>query len=221
MMIQNGLIFSGDLAATGSLPLDLAFSPDGKILYVANNGGNTISIFSHNSLTLNLLQTVTLPVQGAESRSGLVRIRLSDLGNRIAGSTFDGRLFLADIASSDGTVSNVQEITVANGANLEEVLLDANGQTVYMADQDNGGIYGYSLGGFPATPLPGFPLTTPAGPTGMAMNGAGDRLYVIFGPAGQIFTFVRDKATGGLTATVDAVGTGGFLANKIVRVPAH
>jgi DNA-binding beta-propeller fold protein YncE len=221
LTIQGDLLFSSDLFQTGPLPQDLVFSPDGKFLFVANNADNTISIFSIGIVGLNLLHTVTLPEQPTDSSSGLVRVRLSDEGNKLAASTFDGRLYVADVSTTDGSLSKVQEIEVANGANLEEVALDANGQTVYTADQDNGGIFGYSLSGTVATPLPGSPYATSASPTGMVVNGAGDRLYVVIGPAGLILTFTRDKATGRLTATNDVVSTGGFLADKIVRVPAH
>jgi DNA-binding beta-propeller fold protein YncE len=221
LTIEGNLLFTSDLFQTGPLPQDLVFSPDGKFLFIANNAGNTISIFSVGIAGLNLLHTVTLPEQPTDSSSGLVRIRLSDQGNKLAASTFDGRLYVADVSETDGNLSNVREIEVANGANLEEVALDANGQTVYTADQDNGGIFGYSLSGATPAPLPGSPYTTSAGPTGMALNGAGDRMYVVLGPAGLILTFTRDKTTGRLTATNDVISTGGFLADKIVRVPAH
>jgi len=221
LMVQGNLQFTSDFYQTGPLPQDMVFSPDGKFLFVANNGDNTISVFSIGVAALNPLHTITLPGKPTESSSGLVRIRLSDLGSKLAASTFDGRLYVADVSSTDGNLSNVREIEVAGGANLEEVALDANGQTVYTADQDNGGIFGYSLSGATATPLPGSPYPTSVGVTGMALNGAGDRLYAVNGPAGLILTFTRDKSTGRLTATNDIVSTGGFLADKIVRVPAH
>src|SRR5262249_41145486 len=155
---------------SGSLPQDLTFSPDGRILYVANNAGNTISVFSVGVASVTLVDTVNLPTQPGDSNDGLVRIRLSDLGNRLAASTFDGRLYVADVNAANGDLLNVREIDVARGANLEEVVLDTNGQTVYTADQDNGGIFGYSLSGVTPTPLPGSPYATSAGPTGMALN---------------------------------------------------
>jgi 6-phosphogluconolactonase (cycloisomerase 2 family) len=221
LTFDNGATFSTDLFQTGPLPQDLVFSPDGKFLFIANNADNTISVFSVGVAALNLLHTVVLPEQANDSNSGLVRIRLSELGKRLSASTFDGRLYVADVSQADGNLSNVQEIEVASGANLEDVALDASGETVYTADQDNGGIFGYSLSGAAATPLPGSPYPTSAGVTGMALNGAGDRLYVVNGPAGLILTFSRDKTTGRLTSTNDIVSTGGFLGDKIVRVPAH
>ena len=221
LMFRNGASFRTDSFATGPLPQDMVFSPDGKFLFIANNGDNTISVFSVGVAALSLLQTVVLPRQPAEFASGLVRIRLSDQGNRLAASTFDGRLYVADVSELDGSLSGVLEMRVGSGANLEDVALDANGQTVYTADQDNGGIFGYSLNGAAATPLPDSPYATSAGVTGLALDGAGDRLYVVNGPAGLILTFTRDKSTGRLNSTGDIVSTGGFLADKIVRVPAH
>jgi DNA-binding beta-propeller fold protein YncE len=221
LMFQNGATFSTDSFQTGLLPQDMVFSPDGKVLFIANNGDNTISVFSAGISALNLLQTVVLPQQPGDFGSGLVRIRLSDQGNKLAASTSDGRVYVADVSLKDGNLAKVQEIAVASGANLEDVELDASGQTVYTADQDNGGIFGYSLSGAVASPLPGSPYPTSVGVTGMVLSGAGDRLYAVNGPAGLILTFTRDKTTGRLTATNDIVSTGGFLADKIVRVPAH
>jgi len=221
LTIQGNVQFTSDFFQTGPLPQDLVFSPDGKFLFIANNGDNTISVFSVGVAALNLLHTVVLPGQPTDSNSGLVRIRLSEQGNKLAASTFDGQLYVADVTATDGNLSNVQEIEVVNGANLEDLALDASGQTVYTADQDNGGIFGYSLSGSVATPLPGSPYPTSVGVTGMVLNGVGDRMYAVNGPAGLILTFKRDKTTGRLTATNDIVSTGGFLADKIVRVPAH
>jgi len=74
------------------------------------------------------------------------------------------------------------------------------------------------------TPLQGSPFSTgnlPGGPSGMAFNSTGNRLYVVMGAQSAVFTYSRNTSNGQLTATGDVVSTGGFLAQRIVRVPAH
>ncbi len=124
----------------------------------------------------------------------------------------------------DGTLSGFTETNLGANANLEEVVFDPAAQNVYTADQDNGGIFGFTLStGGGVTPLPGSPFSTgtlPGGPTGMAFNSAGDRLYAVI--QGQVvFTYSRNTSSGQLALTADVVSSGGFLAGRIVRVPAH
>jgi len=146
---------------------------------------------------------------------------LNDAGTKFAATTLDGLLYVADVNPADHTLSNVQEIQVASGANLEEVIFDPGGKNIYTADQDHGGIYGFSLSGVTITPLAGSPFSSPVGPTGMAADSAGTHVYVVIGPASQILTYVRDRSTGKLSATGDSTNTGGFLTGRIVRVMAH
>jgi len=69
----------------------------------------------------------------------------------------DGVLYVADVNAADQTLTNVQQILVGNLANLEEVIFDLAGQNVYTADQDIGGIFGFSIAGGTRTPLLGSP----------------------------------------------------------------
>jgi DNA-binding beta-propeller fold protein YncE len=153
-----------------------------------------------------------------------VRVKLSRSGKKFATTTFDGKLFVGDVSAMDGTLSGITEIHVAPLANLEEVVFDPAEKNVYTADQDNGGIFGFSIAGATVTPLSGSPFSTgtlPGGPTGMAFNSAGDRLYVVMGPQSAVFTYSHDLSSGRLSATGDVVASGGQLAGRIARVAAH
>jgi DNA-binding beta-propeller fold protein YncE len=133
-------------------------------------------------------------------------------------------LYVADVSAADQTLSNIRQVQVANLANLEEVIVDPSGANVYTADQDNGGIFGFSIASSTVTPLPGSPFSTgtlPGGPTGLAINSAGDRMYVVMGAQSAVFTYSRNTSTGQLSATGDVVSSGGFAAGRIVRVSAH
>ncbi len=224
-VFQNNLLFTGPAVATGGLPQDAIFSADGSKLYVGNDGDGTVSVFSvSNTNTLQLVQTATLAAPPAFPSAPVVRLRLSPSGGKFAATTLDGWLFMADVSAPDGTLSGFTETMVATNANLEEVVFDPNGQNVYTADQDNGGIYGFSLKGSSVTPLAGSPFSTgtlPGGPTGMAFNSAGDRLYVVMGAQSAVFTYSSDTSGGRLSATGDVVSSGGQLAARIARVPAH
>lgn len=226
-LVQNNALFQGPSAATGPLPQDAVFSGDGSRLYIGNNGDGTVSVFavSLQGATLQLVQTARLPVAAGEFAPGIVRVTLSASGRKFAATTFDGRLFVGDVSVMDGTLSGISETVVAAGANLEEVVFDPAAKNVYTADQDNGGIFGFTLStGGSVTPLPGSPFSTgtlPGGPTGMAFNSMGDRLYVVMGAQSAVFTYSRNPSSGKLAQTGDVVSTGGFLAGRIVRVPAH
>jgi len=224
-LVQNNLFFQGASAATGPLPQDVVFSSDGSRLYVGNNAGGTISVFavSAQGATLQPVQTALLPV-AAEFAPTVVRVTLSASGRKFAATTPDGRLFVGNVSPMDGTLSGFTETQLGTNANLEEVVFDPTAQNVYTTDQDNGGIFGFTLStGGGVTPLPGSPFSTgtlPGGPTGMAFNSAGDRLYAVI--QGQVvFTYSRNTSSGQLALTGDVVSSGGFLAGRIVRVPAH
>jgi DNA-binding beta-propeller fold protein YncE len=133
-------------------------------------------------------------------------------------------LFVADVNAADQTLSNIQQIQAANLANLEEVIFDPSGKYIYTGDQDNGGIYGFSIAGGNLAPLPNSPFSTgtlPGGPSGLAINSAGDRLYVVMGAQSAVFTYTRNTNSGQIALNGDVVSSGGFLSGRIVRVPAH
>lgn len=158
------------------------------------------------------MQTAFLPVAPSEFAPNVVRVALSVSGTKFAAPTFDGRLFVEDVSAMNGTLSGFAEIHTAAGANLAEVVFDPSAQDVYAADQDNGGIYGVRVNGGGVTPLPGSPFSTrtlPGGPTGMAFNSAGDRLYVVIGAQSSVFTYMRDTSSGKLTPTGDVVSSVG------------
>jgi 6-phosphogluconolactonase len=224
-LVQNNLLFLGASAATGALPQDAVFSSDGSRLYVGNNAGGTISVFtvSGQGATLQPVQTALLPVAAGEFAPAIVRVTLSASGRKFAATTPDGRLYVGNVSPMDGTLSGFTETNLGANANLEEVVFDPSAQNVYTADQDNGGIFGFALSsGGSVTALSGSPFSTgtlPGGPTGMVFNSAGDRLYAVM--QGQaVFTFTRNTS-GQLALTGDVVSSGGFLAGRIVRVPAH
>ena len=226
MTVQNNLLFRGASAAAGPLPQDAVFSSDGSRLYVGNNAGGSISVFavSGQGAGLQPLQTAQLPVAAGEFAPTVVRVTLSASGRKFAATTPDGRLFVGNVSPMDGTLSGFTETVLATNANLEEVVFDPGAQNVYTADQDNGGIFGFTFStGGSVTPLAGSPFSTgtlPGGPTGMAFNSAGDRLYAVM--QGQaVFTYSRNTSSGQLALTGDVVSSGGFLAGRIVRVPSH
>lgn len=226
MQLQSNLLFQGASAATGPIPQDAAFSGDGSRLYVGNNGDGTISVLavSQQGAMLQSMQTAHLPIAAGEFTPAIVRVALSPSGNKFAATTFDGRLFVASVSTMDGSLSGFTETKLATNANLEEVVFDPSGQNVYTADQDSGGIFGFAVSGGSVTAVQGSPFSTgplPGGPTGMAFNSAGDRLYVVIGAQSAVLTYSRDTASGKLTPTGYEVSSGGLLAGRIMRVQAH
>jgi hypothetical protein len=225
LMVRNNRLVTSAILPTAAGLGDLAFSADGRTLY-ANTGGSAISVFSVTAnASLQLLQKANLPLAAGQLSGTAVRITLSAAGNKLAATTLDGWLYAGNLSAVDGTLSGITETHVAQGANLEVVTLDPPGQNVYTGDQDNGGIFGFALASNGTmTPLPGSPYSTgtlPGGPTGAAINSAGDRMYVVMGAQSAVFTYSRDSNTGRLSRTGDVVSSGGFLAGRILRASAH
>lgn len=222
--IQNNTLVAGPMQQNSASPEQLAFRPDGKVLY-GLNAGNSISAFSvAPDLSLQLIQNLTPPLASGQLGGGLVRIRVSASGNKIAASTLDGWLYVADLNAADGTLSGITEVQVAPNANLQEVVLDPMGQSVYVNDQDNGGIYEFSSTGGTLKALTGSPIATLPGPMGMEVSSAGDRLYAVFGagfPQAQIVTYAREASSGKLAATGDSISAGQIFSLGIERVAAH
>src|SRR5262249_28379391 len=153
--LQSGQLLPGSSVAAGPLPQDLIFSADGKFLYVGDNASGTISVFSVTSASsVQLIQSVQLPISPGEFAPNLVRLRLSDSNDKIAATTFDGLLFIADVSPATGMISNAVEVHVATPANLEEVVFDPTGQTLYTADQDMGRIFGFRVSNGSVARLP-------------------------------------------------------------------
>lgn len=220
--LQGGQLISGASMIAGPLPQDLVFSSDGKFLYVGDNANGTISVFSIASASsTQLIQTAQLPVAPGEFAPSLVRLRISDAGDKIAATTFDGLLFVAAINPATHLISNAIEIHVASPANLEEVVFDPTGQTVYTADQDTGRIFGFRLANGTATVISGFPIDTLPGLPGLAVNSSGRRVYAVLSGLSAVITFARDPQSGALTSTGETVSSGGLLGGRIVRVPRH
>jgi 6-phosphogluconolactonase (cycloisomerase 2 family) len=221
--IQNGTLTLVSSAPTGQLPVDVIFSADGKKLYVANEFGDSISVYSVVANgTVQPVQTLQLPLAPGQIIAPVVRLRLNPSGDRLAATTGTGQLYVSQVSATDGTLSGTQETMVANGANLEEVIFDPSGRNIYTGDQENGGLYEFAVAGDGSTtPLSGSPVPTMPLLTGMATNSAGDRLYVVNGGNSEILTYLRDTTSGKLTATAEVVSSGGFLPGRIVRVPVH
>lgn len=221
--IQNNSLVPSPSVQTSVGPEDLAFRADGKVLY-ALNAGSAISVFSvAPDPSLQLIENLPLPLAAGQLGGGVVRMRLNTAGNRIAASTLDGWLYIGDVNGTDGTISGITENLVHANANLEEVVLDAAGQNVYTADQDNGGIYEFSTAGGNLTALAGSPIATLPGVTGLETDSNGTHLYAAGPgfPQSQIVTFKRDLSTGELTSTGESVSFAGFLTGRLVRVSAH
>lgn len=221
--IQNGTPAMVSSAPTGQLPVDVLFSADGKKLYVANEFGGSISVYSVAANgTVQPVQTLQLQLAPGQIIAPVVRLRFNPSGDRLAATTGMGQLYVSQVGAVDGTLSGTQETIVADGANLQEVIFDPSGRNIYTGDQDNGGLYEFAVASDGSTtPLTGSPLQTMPLLTGMVTNSAGDRLYALNAGNSEVATYLRDIATGKLTATAEVVSSGGFLPGRIVRVPAH
>lgn len=219
--VQDGQFVAGTSAAAGTFAQDLAFSPSGSFLYVADGGTGIISVLGVSSASsLELLGTAQMPVAAGETTPHLQHVRLDSAGDKIAAITQDGRVFVAAVNTVTGLISNAAEAHATGAVNLEALAFDPAGTNLYTADFNIGGIYEFSLAGGSPQPLSGSPVATPAGPVDMVSDSNGDFVYVVF-HSSTVSTYSRDPQSGALTATGQSVPTPGELGFRIVRVPAH
>ncbi len=221
LAVQNNQVSLASTAMTGPSPRAVLFSTDGRVLYVANSFGSSISTFSvSDGGLLQLRQTLQLPLAAGELTAPVVRIRLSPSGDKLAATTAAGQLYISTVNSTDRTLSGTQETRVPSNANLEEVIFDPSGQDVYTADLDNGLIYGFSVAAQGnAVSLPGSPYSASPSPSGLAVNSQGTRVYAVLSATSEVVTFSR-STTGQLSPTGEAISSGGILAGRIIRVVA-
>ncbi len=222
----------------GSTPQSVAVDPSGKFLLVADNqnayGDTTnppddtgvIVVYSINQTTGALTQvpgspTVTAPAPGAAPVN--VTVDPSD-GYAFASNQFlptsGVAAYTFNSPANSGNLTPTTQGSVATGNNPVWVTVDPLDRFVYVSNNTDGTLSGYSLNAADGTltALTGSPFTLSltANPGAIAIDYTGRFLYVADSANNQLFAF-SIGATGALTAlagspytTQDAGATSGF-----------
>jgi DNA-binding beta-propeller fold protein YncE len=180
-------------------PFAIAVSPDGKSVYTANNGDNTVSQYdvgANGALTPK--NPVTL-ADGADPTG----IAVSPRGNSVYVVDLDGTILRYDVGP--GGVLTPTAASVDTGAGGVRLAVSPDGTSLYVTSGDSLGVFQYDVGAGGAL-TPKSPASVPAGadPIGVAVSPDGKSVYVAnnsqFAPAGTVSQY--------------DVGAGGALAPK-------
>ncbi len=204
-------------------PLDLAVSPDGRQVYVANYYASSLLVFNRdtNSGALTQQQTLQEGVNGVSGLAGASAVAISPDGGRVyaTGSTTGG-LVVFNRAATSGALTHAQTLSGINGlAGVTDLVVspDPAGRHVYLASTQSNSVFLFTLDNQTGLLTYIGRYTEGAGGVvgllgayGLAMSPDGAWVYATGRTGGSLALFARNGTTGGLTqAAVYQDGNGG------------
>jgi 6-phosphogluconolactonase len=177
----------------------VVISKTGKLLFVVNNAGNTISGYMISSTgMLN-------PLAGSPFAAGSnpFYATLSPSGKFLAvGNQGDNTVSVFNVRSG-GTLSQVPGSPFATGSIPGGMAFSPNGKWLYVANEFNNTVSGYSVNGTTGalTPTPTPTTSTGTNPFGVAVGSDNATVEVASGPDGTVSVYNIDPA-GDLTEKI-------------------
>lgn len=194
----------GANVGTGVNPNGMAITPNGSFLYVANQGGGTISGYTINQATGAL--TAIAGSNPSPFPTGTTPVRLAIHPN--------GKfIYCANAGTNDISVFNINQSTgalvqngptIPVGANPQGIVIDPSGAFLYTANNGADTISAFTINGTLGT------LTAVAG-SPFNNGGANGANALAIDPAGK-FLFVSNNTTNGVSAYTITAGTGVLAA---------
>lgn len=127
--------------APGAGPRHLAFAPSGKFVYVVNEMGNSVTVFSFDARTAAMREIQTIPTlakQDSSSTGG--EIVIDPAGQFLYTSTrSDDSIQVFKIDRDSGKLTFIER-TSAAGRTPRFITLDPTGGWMFVADQDSDAI---------------------------------------------------------------------------------
>lgn len=208
----------------GLSPNAIVVHPSGKFAYVANGGGNDLSLFNIQG-TFGLIEV--LPRTLTQKNPASLAI---DPGGKFlfVANSSSNNVTIYSIDSTTGALSEVPGSPVAVGFNPVYLTLSPSGQFLYVANAASNTLSGFAVDGSGGlTPVPNSPyvLTSSvngqsAGPNWIAVDPAGNLLYVANLLANNVSGFTVDANTGALTAINGSPFTAGTGPSSLVFDPS-
>jgi DNA-binding beta-propeller fold protein YncE len=197
--------------ATGKEPVAVAVSPDGKNVYVVNQGANTISQYSRNAETGKL--TALSPATIATGALPL-GISISADGANVYATSWSGNTISQYSRNAEtGLLTALSPATIATGEAPENIAVSADGTGVYVVNyltEGANGISQYSRNAETGKLTALSPATIAAGthPRNISVSPDSKSVYVTDEGDEAVSQFSRNTATGLLTAlTPETVAT--------------
>ena len=201
----------------GLTPTGLALHPSNKLLYTANSGADSISLFNiaaDGTLTTNATPTPT----GSSPRDVVIDPSGSYL---LVTNTLSDNVSVYSIDSGTGNLSEVAGSPFFANTGPTAMLITASGHFVYVANP-LGYITGFSFSGGVLTQVPGSPFAAAAGVSALAVDANEKFLYTANTAANNVSGFAI-QASGSLTPLQGSPYTsaGGTGPSAIAIDPAN
>ena len=207
---------------TGLNPLSMVIDSNGKFVFVANQGSNSVSVYSVDGGTGLLTEITGSPFATAAGPSSLA----------ITGSTLfvanqgAGMVSVYTTDKTSGSLTQVSGSPFAAGTSPASLDIDPSGKFLYAADRATNSVLAMSIGGSGQLSLIGSP--TAAGTTPVHVKVVGNSVYVANFGSGDVSGYSiggsgalapisgSPFSAGGNPAYIAAAGSGGlvFVANQ-------
>jgi 6-phosphogluconolactonase (cycloisomerase 2 family) len=178
---------------TGLNPLSMVINSNGKFVLVANQGSNSISVYSADGSTGLLTEITGSPFATAAGPSGLA----------MTGSTLfvanqgAGTVSVYSVDQASGNLTQAAGSPFAAGTSPTALDVDASGKFLYVADQATNGVLAFSISSGQLSPISGSP--TPAGTAPVSVRVVGSSVYVANSGSGNVSGYTIG-GSGALTA---------------------
>jgi DNA-binding beta-propeller fold protein YncE len=205
--------------AAQSRPISVVVSPDGTSVYVAYEGGTTLSQYSRNTETGKLIALSPATIAtGSEPRSVTVSpdgksAYVTDFGSD-AVSQFSRN-------PETGKLTALSPATVTTGDSPHGIEVSSDGKSVYVANYNGKTISGFSRNAETGRLIALSPSTvaTATSPNSIAISADGKSVYTADRGSKAVSQYSRNTQTGALTALTHATVAAGELPHYVVVSP--
>ncbi len=178
---------------TGLNPLSMVMDSSGKFVLVANQGSNSVSVFSVDGGTGLLTEITGSPFATAAGPSGLAMTGTTlFVANQGAGTV---SVYTIDPAS--GSLTQATGSPFAAGTHPTALDVDPSGKFLYVADQATNSVLAFAIAGSSLSAISGSPIA--AGTAPVSVRVVGSSVYVANSGSGNVSAY-SIGGSGALTA---------------------
>ena len=207
---------------TGSSPIDLVISSDGKSVYTANLASNTISMYSRNAST-GLLTALATPT--IATGTGPYSITISPDGTSLYAVTSSNSVYMYSRNTSTGLLTALGTPSVTTATGPRYITTSPDGKFIYVASDGGAGsiliISMYSRNASTGLLTDNGALNTNiyTYTDGIAISYDGTSVYIPSHRTGTVLMYSRNTSTGLLTALGTPTITAGTGPSSITMSP--
>lgn len=217
---QTGALNSADRTYSARTnPTELAFTPNGRHLFVINRGTSDISSYSVNALT-GALTTIDLSVSTGTNPEDLL---VHPNGNFLYTLSVGAERLYQYSTSEAGLLTALTPAYVATGSGPKKMVITPNGKYVFVTNNTDNTFSAYSVDSTTGllTALSFSPILGPTGAGVYSLTVTSDSKYLVVGGGtdSKGYVFEINDSTGNLVQVGSAVELGGSNPRTVFIVP--